>query len=94
MKLSFSGELVSWRGPAPYVFVPIPEEASRNLAKLAGGLSYGWGVIPVQAKIGKTEWMTSIMPRDGLYLVPIKLAVQRQERIAVGDMVEISLLFG
>lgn len=43
------------------------------------------------AKIGKTQWTTSLFPKDGLYLVPLKNMVRNAEGIELGDMVEITL---
>lgn len=54
-------------------------------------ITYGWGVIPVTAKIGKTQWTTSLFPKDGLYLVPLKNLVRKAEGIELGDTVDITL---
>jgi hypothetical protein len=54
-------------------------------------VSYGWGCIPVAARIGATRWKTSLFPKDGGYIVPIKAAVRRAERLELGDVVEVSL---
>jgi len=54
-------------------------------------VTYGWGVIPVRVRIGETEWKTSLFPKDGRYLVPIRLSVQESENLAVGDHVIIRL---
>ena len=34
--------------------------------------TYGWGVIPVVARIGDVEFETSLFPKDGGYLLPLK----------------------
>ena len=91
MTLEFTGEIFYWRGPAPYLFVAIPEQASREIKSVSREVTYGWGVIPVQAKIGKTAWTTSLFPKNGLYLVPIKMLVQKAEKVGVGDTVVIRL---
>ena len=36
-------------------------------------MTYGWGMIPVSARIGKTAWKTSLFPKDGLYIAPLRL---------------------
>jgi hypothetical protein len=54
-------------------------------------VTYGWGVIPVLAKVGKTQWKTSLFPKDGRYLVPIKLVVQRAENLKEGDEIKLQL---
>lgn len=91
MIVEFSGQIIYWRGPAPYLFVAVPAGPSREIRAVAGIVSYGWGVIPVRARIGQTEWKTSLFPKDGRYLVPIRVSVQKAEGLAVGDLVELQL---
>jgi hypothetical protein len=69
----------------------MPEEQSRDLKAISAAVTYGWGVIPVHVRIGKTEWQTSLFPKDGRYLVPIRLSVQKSENLAEGDNVVIQL---
>ena len=54
-------------------------------------ISYGWGLIPVQATIGGTTWTTAMFAKDGGYVLPVKDAVRRAEEIAVGSAVEVTL---
>lgn len=91
MTLEFSGEAIWWRGPAPFVFVPIPVDLSAEIKSISSQVTYGWGVIPVTARIGQTQYTTSLFPKNGIYLVPVKVAVQRAENVNVGDMVTVSL---
>jgi hypothetical protein len=93
MQIRFSGEVWYWRGPAPFHFLTVPETDSRNIKEVSNLLTYGWGVIPVNARIGKTEWRTSLIPKNGLYLVPLKNEVRFSEGFILGDMVEIQLTF-
>src|SRR5437879_4911196 len=76
MDLTFSGEIWFWRGPAPWHFVTVPEEESGAISATASAVTYGWGMIPVAARIGGTGWTTSLWPKDGAYLVPIKTWVR------------------
>ncbi len=91
MDLQFSGEVWEWRGPAPYHFVTVPEAESAALESASGRVSYGWGMIPVRARINGTTWTTSLWPKDGGYVVPLEDAVRRAERADVGDTVTVSL---
>lgn len=91
MTLDFHGALWFWKGPAPWYFVTIPAEQCRELAAIAGFVTYGWGVIPVTARIGATEWATSLFPKDGRYLVPIKARVRDAEHLEEGDDVRVRL---
>lgn len=68
MIIEFEGEIFYWRGPAPFLFVAVPEEPSRDLKAISTRVTYGWGVIPVRVRIGKTEWKTSLFPKEGRYL--------------------------
>jgi hypothetical protein len=91
MIFEFSGKIFHWRGPAPFLFVAMPETQSSELKTVSGLVTYGWGVIPVHVRIGKTEFTTSLFPKDGRYLVPIKKVVQIAEKIGEGDDVKIHL---
>lgn len=94
MELEFSGKIFYWRGPSPFFFVTIPEEESGKIKAISNMVTYGWGVIPVKVKIGDTEFKTSLFPKDGKYLVPIKADVRKQEVLEEGDLVGIKLEIG
>jgi hypothetical protein len=89
--LEFSGEVWFWRGPSPHHFVTVPEEESAELHAASSIVTYGWGMIPVSARIGDTGWTTSLFPKDGGYIVPIKDVVRRAQGIELGDTVQIQL---
>ena len=91
MNIVFSGEVWFWRGPAPWYFVTVPAEQCRDLEAVSSLVTYGWGMIPVQARIGDTEWPTSLFPKDGRYIVPIKAVVRKAEGVDEGDTVTIRL---
>ena len=91
LELRFRGEIWSWRGPAPYHFITVPDEASADIRAIASLVTYGWGVIPVTVALGGTQWTTSLFPKDGRYLVPIKAAVRAAERLSDGDTVALRL---
>jgi hypothetical protein len=91
MEIEFNGKILYWRGPAPWYFVTVPAGHSRDLKAISGFVTYGWGVIPVHVRIGKTGFQTSLFPKDGLYLVPIKASVRKAENLEEGDTVTIRL---
>jgi hypothetical protein len=91
MDLEFVGDVWQWRGPSPYYFVTVPDEESAHLYELSPALTYGWGLVPVQARIGATDWQTSLFPKDGKYVVPVKEAVRRAEGLDEGDSVTLRL---
>lgn len=90
----FDAEVFQWRGPAPYFFVGTPPDIDDFLHAHIGELSYGWGGIPARVRIGDTEVTTSLMPKEGRYLVPLKLALRRSEAVDDGDHVRVWLRVG
>ena len=54
-------------------------------------VSYGWGMIPVWARIGATRFETSLWPKDGRYIVPVRDVVRATEHIDIGDTVTVEL---
>ncbi len=91
MRVEFTGEVFVWRGPAPFFFVAVPEDESREVKAIAAAVTYGWGMIPVRAQVGATEWQTSLFPKNGRYLVPLKDAVRKAEGIGEGDRIDVRL---
>jgi hypothetical protein len=89
--LEFSGEIIHWRGPAPFHFVVVPDDESAAIEAVSSLVTYGWGAIPVQARIGHTDFRTSLFPRGERYLVPVKDAVRRAEGLSLGDRVTVVL---
>jgi hypothetical protein len=91
MNLEFSGRIWFWKGPSPWHFVTIPDEECGELEAASGFVTYGWGMIPVTARIGGTGWTTSLFPKDGRYVVPVKARVRAAEGLEVGDVVTVRL---
>lgn len=91
MELTFTGELWYWRGPAPWHFVTVPSAQCALLSDASASVTYGWGMIPVTARINDTSWPTSLWPKDGGYIVPVKTRVRAAERLDVGDVVTVEL---
>jgi len=94
VEFKFEGALWYWRGPSPFHFISIPLKQSEQVKKISSSVTYGWGAIPVSARVGKTNFTTSIFPKDGLYIVPIKNAVRLGEKLEIDDVVQVSLQLG
>lgn len=92
--LRFRAEVIEWRGPAPFLFAVVPDAHVGAIRYAAMTASYGWGVVPVVAIIGGTEFATSLFPRDGGYLLPVKRAVQTAEGVGLGDRIVVALRVG
>lgn len=86
-----TGEVWEWRGPAPYHFVTVPPHQAEVIADVAADVTYGWGMIPVAGRVGATRFTTSLWPKAGAYVIPLKDAVRRAEGIALGDVVSVEL---
>ncbi len=63
MQLVFTGQVIEWRGPAPYYFVPVPDEESADIHEVAAVATYGWGVVPVEARIGEARVCDVAVPQ-------------------------------
>jgi Domain of unknown function (DUF1905) len=94
LELSFSGEVWHWRGPSPFYFVAVPDDESAAIRAISTVVTYGWGVIPVRVAIGGSHFETSLFPKDGRYLVPIKKAVRLAEGLNEGNVVAVELVIG
>jgi hypothetical protein len=81
------GENASWH------FVTVPKKESTQITKQFKSMKKGWGSLPVEVKIGKTVWTTSIFPdsKSGTYLLPLKAKIRRTEGIEEGDTVSVTL---
>ena len=89
-QFDLSGPVIEWRGPAPFVFLELPVDDSDDIKEAARGLEY-WGQVAVEARIGGTDFRTALFPKDGRYLLPLKVVVQRAEQIEIGQVLTVSL---
>lgn len=94
MNIEFAGEICFWRGPAPWYFVTMPEQESHDIKAISSFVTYGWGVIPVRVRVGGSTWKTSLFPKDGRYLVPIKASIRKAEGLDEGQTVTVRLEVG
>ncbi len=91
MNIEFDGPIWYWRGPSPFYFVTVPDDLSDALKTVSRSVTYGWGMIPVQVRLGQSRWTTSLFPKNGAYLVPLKVAIRRAENLNEGDVVTVRL---
>ena len=91
MQLEFSGEVWFWRGPAPYHFVSVPDgrECRAEVDGCARDLRVGDGA--GRGPDRGDPWTTSLWPKNGGYVVPLKDKVRAAEGIDVGDTVTVRL---
>ena len=85
-------------GYGPIHYLTPPPEAAEQIAshelerRLELGKRRGFGSVKVTARIGASEWSTSIFPsKDFGWFLPIKKPVRLSEGLAEGDIVEVEL---
>jgi len=93
VEIEFAGEVVEWRGPAPYLFVALPPDAADLVDEVKADVVY-WGVVPVRAWIGETSFTTAMFPREDTWFLPLKVAVRRAEDVDLGDVLDVRLQVG
>ncbi len=93
MQFQFTNPLWHWRGPSPFYFITVPADISADIKELSRDLTYGWGMIPVHARIGATNFTTSLFEKDGGYVLPIKNVVRLGENLLEDDPVTVSMDF-
>ncbi len=89
-EFEFEGRVVEWRGPAPFYFLRVPKEESADIKFAAKGIEY-WGQVPVVVRINDTEFTTALFPKDGHYLVPLKVAVRQAAGLDMDEVVTVAL---
>lgn len=94
MELSFAAPVIHWRGPAPFYYARLPAQPAEAIARVRRTASYGWGAIPVTATIDGISFTTSLFPKDGTYLLPLKDAVRRRLGVTVDDVVMVDMTVG
>lgn len=78
-------------GMAGWHFVTVSKKESKDIKEKYGPVRRGFGSIPVDVQVGKTEWKTSIFPnKDGTYILPMKASVRKKEDIVVDDVINIT----
>ena len=93
MEISFTSHMIEWRGPAPYYFISVPLEQSLQIKTFASAITYGWGVVYTHATIGETTWKTTLMPKEGLYLLPIRKVLRLDLKLEENQEIEVQLAF-
>jgi Domain of unknown function (DUF1905) len=87
------------KAPASWHFLTIDGEVAEAIHALAlmrrleSGRRRGWGAMKVKARIGETEWETSMFPANDVkgWLLPVKAVVRKAEGLVAGDLVEVRL---
>jgi len=94
LDITFTAELWIYQGKGGWFFVTLPKDESEQIKFLNSHRRSGWGSVRVTAKIGRSEWKTSIFPdsKAGAYLLPAKSDIRKKEKITAGDKVRFTLV--
>jgi hypothetical protein len=92
LELTFEAQVIHWRGPSPYFFAPLPPCEAGEVRRISRAVTYGWGVIPVEAQVGAAAFTTSLFPKDDGYLLPLKDAVRKKADVTAGDTIAVTMI--
>ncbi|ETT28822.1 DUF1905 domain-containing protein [Rhodococcus aetherivorans] len=85
--MRFSGIVEVFPGPGGWHYVDVPARIVEAVTSVSVR-----GLIPVRARMGGTEWDTSLQPRgDGRHFLALKRSVRAAESVEVGDTVTITV---
>ena len=91
--VEFEGDVFRWtaRENDAWFFTALPVELSEMIREIPRPYR-GFGSVRVLARIGGSEWRTSIFPDSGgSYVLPLKRAVRDAEAIVDGGSVTVRL---
>lgn len=100
-EVSFTATLLGWTGSENMLatYCELPEAVGKQVAvheihqRILTGKRRGFGSVKVEARIGGSEWSTSLFPqKDGTWFLPVKAAVRRAEGLEEGDEVTAAML--
>lgn len=83
----WSGDMAAWH------FLGLSKKESAEIKEKFSKPKKGFGLIPVEVKLGASVWKTSIFPdsKSGTYLLPLKASVRKAEDVFDGDEVRFSI---
>ena len=94
MIIEFDGEIFRWdaREDSSWFFTAVPPELSEDIREIPRPYR-GFGSVRVRARVGDSEWTTSIFPSsgEGVYVLPLKKAVRDAEALVDGGPVTVRL---
>ena len=90
-ELRFETKIIHWRGPAPFFFAPLPPAEAEEVRQLSKFVTYGWGMIPVEATIKGVTFTTAMFRKDETYFLPLKDAVRNKCGLTADDVISVAL---
>lgn len=93
MIVEFDGDVWRWDARTDsWFFTSLPEDLSEQIREIPRPFR-GFGSVRVLARIGGSQWRTSIFPgsSQGAYVLPLKKAVRDAEHLVEGGPVSVRL---
>lgn len=100
-KFKFKSKVIVWKAgnrdggdKGAWRFARVPEDISAKIKEMQKGkLRRGWGAVYAKAKIGKSEWKTSIFPdrHSNTYVLPLKKQIRYEENLYDGTDIKVSI---
>ncbi len=91
--ITITGTLFGWRnsGGILATYLKIEGQQAETISahelhsRITSGKRRGFGSVKVEAKVGESEWSTSLFPQDHGWFLPVKAVVRRAEGLEEGD---------
>lgn len=90
-EFSFTTTIIYWRGPAPFFYAPLPPAEAERIREISKFVTYGWGMIPVEATINGVTFTTAMFRKNDTYYLPLKDAVRKKAGVTADDVVSIEM---
>ena len=90
-EFSFTTTIIYWRGPAPFFYAPLPPAEAERIREISKFVTYGWGMIPVEATINGVTFTTAMFRKNDTYYLPLKDAVRKKAGVTADDVVTIEM---
>jgi hypothetical protein len=92
--IEFDSDVFRWaaREDSAWFFTAVPPELSEEIREIPRPYR-GFGSVRVRARVGGSEWTTSVFPSSdsGSYVLPLKKAVRDAEQLVDGGPVTVRL---
>lgn len=85
------GKVWRYPGPAGWFFVNTGLKVAGEIRFFEDLQKVGWGFIKVSARVGLTQWHTTLFPtKEKDFLLAIKASIRKAEGIEAGQVLEVT----